>query len=498
MKFRTPRSGHTPLILAARSAPPGIVLQLLEAGAEPDTEDEDGQTPLEYATRASNLESMEHLLKYKANISDESLHIAARQLDNSAALLLLGHGASTTLPGTFHCDNRIPLGELCCMADLQQNPPQLKTTLKTLYKATSDFKILTNGKSLILHALDNKSSLKMTKALLTSCPDIQKSLNEDFNIYAAKSFRYGPTAYVRQFRCMEPSAPNALDFFYRCCNHDACPAPALETLLRVHGCEDRFWDDSGGANQPQGFRDPPLAILNALKDAEGRSRELARQARVKLEEKTRREAADAAERDHLDKIQANKNREAAEDRRRERERLRVLEEGKAAEIRAARELADAERARVRVLEEENAAELRAVRDLADAEIQRKQRLAAVEAEADRARTRREQNEFNAKLERERAEFNDHQRRKKASEERKLKHQQRQAREDERTLSERANIKAAQRERETKAQRSLLDKTKEVVRARTDTFDSAAGMMRQVEFSGTGQAPIGRILKELED
>lgn len=101
--------------MAARSQQPDVVLQLLEADAQPDTQDDRDATALQYATMARSLFAMRHLISYKAEIDDESLHIAARQLDIPAIKLLLENGASTILPGTVHCGGRVPLGELCCM-----------------------------------------------------------------------------------------------------------------------------------------------------------------------------------------------------------------------------------------------------------------------------------------------------------------------------------------------------------------------------------------------
>ena len=153
----------------AAYAPNGdITLRLLEAGACPDTQDWAERTPLLYATMANNVEAMTHLLKYDVELNDESLHIAARQLDLAAVDLLLTHQARTDLPGSIHCGGRTPLGELCLMADLSQNPPQLMKTLKLLCKATKNFGALTDGRSCIFQALDNNKPLQMTAALFKS------------------------------------------------------------------------------------------------------------------------------------------------------------------------------------------------------------------------------------------------------------------------------------------------------------------------------------------
>jgi hypothetical protein len=47
----------------------------------------------------------------------------------------------------------------------------------------------------------------------------------------------------------------------------ALPLP-LEQLLHHYGCQDRHWDERGGANQPAGFCNPPSHIVGAQREAE--------------------------------------------------------------------------------------------------------------------------------------------------------------------------------------------------------------------------------------
>lgn len=86
-------------MMAASSQNSNITSRLLEAGAYPDTQDSGGRTPLQYATMANNIKGMDHLLKYNSEVDDESLHIAARQLDLPAVKVLLANHARTDLPG---------------------------------------------------------------------------------------------------------------------------------------------------------------------------------------------------------------------------------------------------------------------------------------------------------------------------------------------------------------------------------------------------------------
>lgn len=77
--MRSSTSGKIPLIAAAASSYPEIVSKLFEAGAEPDIQDIYIYNALPYATIANRLESMELLLRYKTDVDNETLHIAARQ-----------------------------------------------------------------------------------------------------------------------------------------------------------------------------------------------------------------------------------------------------------------------------------------------------------------------------------------------------------------------------------------------------------------------------------
>lgn len=357
--FRTRTSHVTPLMMAASLPKGDITLRLLEKGACPDTQDWMRRTPLHYATLANNAKGMDHLLRYDAEVNDESLHIAARQLDLPAVGLLLGHHARTDLPGSFHCGGRTPLGELCRMADLSQNPSQFLKTLKLLCKATKTFGMLTDGRSCIFQALDNNNPLDMTAALFKSCQSVSDEVNNDYNIFVHGSLCYSPTAYVRHFKCIERSGFHSVDLSRCCCSIDTCPAPQLEKLLRAHGCQDRFWDASAGVNQPPGFRNPPSAIIASIKDAEA--------ARKEQERKARSEAEEIAIKD---KKQRDLDEAAAANNRRARERIKFLEEAQAAQIQAMNAQAQARQQR-EVAEQQFRIEQERVKAKAEEELEAK-------------------------------------------------------------------------------------------------------------------------------
>lgn len=356
------------MVIAASSLQPQIVLQLLEAGAQPDTEDEFGGTPLQYASQVGDLKSIGHLLEYAANANDESLHVAARRLDFSAVKLLLGHGASIDWPGTRLCNDRTPLGEVCLMANPKNNPAQLMNTLKVLTQANPNLQKLSAGKSLILLALDNGSPLLMTRKLFEAYPLIQKNINDEFNIYHENGFSYSPTMYVRHFKCTTHPSRRSLSASHRCCNSSTCPAPDLERLLHAFGCNDRFWDPTGGVEQPYDACGLPDAIITAKQQAEIKHQEQAEQTRLREEAEARRAAYQASldadaeaqlqrDRAHL-KIQDERRKEEA----RAKDELRRQEERDEKRRRDAEEAAanaKNERLRKKFNEEEKQMELRA-------------------------------------------------------------------------------------------------------------------------------------------
>lgn len=430
--FRTSGSGISPLIIAAISSQPDITLRLLKAHANANAEDKSGRTPLQCATRVGSLECMKHLLRFTANPDDESLHIAARLTKAPLVKLLLDHSAAVDWLGIHTCDYRTPMGELCRNTSPARDPVQLKDTLNVFAKAQPDLTRLTNGKSLVLLALDNDSPFAMTTALLKAFPFLRENLNADFNIYREQGgLCYSLTMYVRHFKCRNPMGPRSLNSEHRCCNLDTCPAPALEKLLREFKCRDRFWAETAGANQPPGICGPPSHILEAQEKEEN-------QRRLRAEERARQE-----------EIQAGLDRAAEAERRRERQRLAVLEDQRQAD-------ANEDRRRLEMLE---------ARREADARDERR-RLAAVQAEqiAEREKKGRE---FSEQQDRTRS-----------------------ARvEEERHIKRKNDLEAAAMERKAKITTGVLRQKRKVV-------DSVNELVQQAQLSGAGGLTAGRILGEI--
>jgi hypothetical protein len=212
---------------------------------------------------------MEYLLDHKAEPDDESLHIACQNLNASAATVLLRFNASIDLPGLTLADLRTPLQWLCCKVDANVNTADLKRMLKVIADAKPNLeKLDTEGRTVIFRALDSASPLIMTKAFLTTFPSLRETLNKDYNIYRSPDgFSYSPTMYVRQFKCIRSPHSN-LDRLRPCCGLAGCSAPPLEKSLRIFGCEDRYWNNQAGAKQPELACGLPVAIKDAVEEAE--------------------------------------------------------------------------------------------------------------------------------------------------------------------------------------------------------------------------------------
>lgn len=423
----------------------------MEAGARAATEDRLKRTPLYYAARVGCLESMRHLLNYNVELEDGSLHIAARFTHAEAVSLLLDHGASVDYPGVISCEDRTPMGEICRRTDPEKDPARLKETLRELVKRKPNPEKLASGKSLVFLALDNNKAIIMVRILLAVWPYLREHLNSDFNIYRREGgLCYSPTMYVRHFKCLLPTHLRDFDSEHQCCQLHGCPAPALEKLLRAFHCQDRFWNDRGGAKQPRGSCGEPPHIVEAQREAERLRRRQEEQARLKAEEQARRDAEQAALDAEAAAKQQRLDAEAAAERQRETKRLAVIERQREADARE-------DQRRLRVAEEKSKAEAR----------EELRRLAAIEEEA-RAQRDGKQRAFEEEQARTRSMADEEARRKR--------------RQDEQTLA-------------TLKKQAQLEK--EVIKERKKLLDGAVELVRQTQIAGYGQQSAGRILGEIE-
>lgn len=394
---------------------------------------------------------MRHLLNYNAELEDESLHIAARFTHAEAVNLLLDYGASVDYPGVISCEGRTPMGEICRRTDPENDPAQLKETFRELVKKKPNSQKLASGKSLVFLALDNNKAIIMVQILLAVWPYLRDHLNSDFNIYRREGgFCYSPTMYVRHFKCLR--SPNLRDFIneHRCCQLDDCQAPALEKLLRDYGCQDRFWNDGGGAKQPRGSCGEPSHIVEAQREAERLRRKQEEEARLEAEKQARRDAEQAALDAEAAAKQQRLDAEAAAERQRERRRLAIIEQQREADARE-------DQRRLEVAEEKSRAEAR----------EKSRRLAAIKEE-DRAHRDSKQRAFDEEQARTRS-----------------------------MVDEEAKRKRRQDDQHLATQKKQAQLQTEVIRERKKLLEGAIDLVRQTQIAGFGQQSAGRILGEIE-
>ncbi|KAK2739681.1 hypothetical protein FQN57_006515 [Myotisia sp. PD_48] len=247
--FQSSISLMTPLLAATKYQPADITLKLIQHGADVSVANNWGATPLIVASCRGLLPIVRHLMKAGAPVNDGSLHEASRTLQPSIVQALIANGHHPNFRSTLH-GGRSALAELCLKVSKDEiSKSKLRQTIDALVSGRGDITTQIQGKSLLIHALDNQSSacLDVTTALLSSC--MWKTVNCDFNLYVASDGHvFSPTTYVSMGLSKAPS---------KC-------VPKLIEILKSYGCKDVFY--KGNSPQPQGM---PHALL--LKDAETRN-----------------------------------------------------------------------------------------------------------------------------------------------------------------------------------------------------------------------------------
>ncbi|KAF4899235.1 2-5A-dependent ribonuclease [Colletotrichum fructicola] len=263
INFESRLSQTTPLLLAIRNRRPDIVKMLLLEGAEVDVCDVKGNTPLTLSTEAGGelaIKMMSNLLAAGASSNDGSLHNAARELNLPACQVLVQYGHEPDFPSTLH-GGRSALGELACHA--ADNEPLTAARQKLMERVTnflieagSDITLRTDGKSILLLALDSKEPLVTSRTLLKA--GMWKHVNKKFNQFTDGKMTYSPTMYVAH---VLPASDTK---------------EALIKLLRANRAEDVYYSNTGP--QPDGACGMPDEL-----EAQERSRR-ARLDRLNLEQ----------------------------------------------------------------------------------------------------------------------------------------------------------------------------------------------------------------------
>jgi hypothetical protein len=188
-------------MLAIQAKRPDVVKMLLLADAEVDVTDINGNTPLSMASRLGGelaITIMSNLLAAGASKDDGSLHNAARELNLKAIQVLTQFGHDPDFPSHLH-GGRSALGELCLHATNSgpATPVQEKSmekAMKFLMDNGSDLTVQSDGKSLLLLAMEAGDPVTTTRVLLKA--GMWKQINKPFNRYSDGTHTYSPTMYV--------------------------------------------------------------------------------------------------------------------------------------------------------------------------------------------------------------------------------------------------------------------------------------------------------------
>ncbi|KAI1430257.1 hypothetical protein F5Y12DRAFT_722864 [Xylaria sp. FL1777] len=232
INFETATSRVTPLMLAIRTRRQDVARLLLLAGAEVDVMDALGNSPLSMASAIGGelaVAMMSNLLAAGASKNDGSLHNAARELNIQAMQVLVEYRHDPDFPSPLH-GGRSALGELCLHAtdSIQMTTSKEKAmerAIEFLLQSGTDIAIQSEGKSILLLALESADPLTTTRVLLRAA--LWKDINKPFNQYNDGKFTFSPTMYVQRVLS------------------DSDVKPDLLRLLRSNRCTDVYYANSG-------------------------------------------------------------------------------------------------------------------------------------------------------------------------------------------------------------------------------------------------------------
>ncbi|ORY58032.1 uncharacterized protein BCR38DRAFT_413447 [Pseudomassariella vexata] len=214
VNFETRVSRVTPLMFAIQSRRQDIVKALLLAGAEVDVADVTGRSPLSMASAIGGdlaITMMSNLLAAGASRNDGSLHNAARELNLQAMQILVEYRHDPDFPSPQH-GGRSALGELCLhTADSGEITAVREKTMEkaiSFLLPISDITLQSEGKSVLILALESADPLTTTKVLLRA--DMWKYINKPFNHFTDGKFIYSPTQYVARVLPQSDTTPELI------------------------------------------------------------------------------------------------------------------------------------------------------------------------------------------------------------------------------------------------------------------------------------------------
>ncbi|KAG6006684.1 hypothetical protein E4U21_006759 [Claviceps maximensis] len=197
-------SRTTPLMLAIQTRRPDLVKLLLLEGAEVDTLDYLGRTPLSMATHVGqdvSVQMVSLLLAADPSRDDGSLHNASRDMNLPVVKVLVQSGHDPDFPSPLH-EGRSALAELCLHGsdsnDLgAERERTMQKVMTFLIDSKSDLSLKSSNKSLLRLCFEAADPLATTRSLLKS--GMWKHINEPFNYhYTADGHVYSPTMYVKR------------------------------------------------------------------------------------------------------------------------------------------------------------------------------------------------------------------------------------------------------------------------------------------------------------
>ncbi|KAJ0114539.1 hypothetical protein J7T55_004783 [Diaporthe amygdali] len=203
VNFEARLSKTTPLMLAIRERRHDIVKKLVFAGAEVDVADVTGNTPLTLSTQIGGdlgTMMMQNILAAEPSQNDGSLHNAARELNVPAMQVLVDHGHEIDFPSPIH-GGRTALGELCLHAAdggalTAAQEKAMEKAMGYLLKQDTDLSLLSDGKSVLLLAMESLEPIITTRALLKV--GMWKHINRQFNHFTDNTCTYSPTQYAKR------------------------------------------------------------------------------------------------------------------------------------------------------------------------------------------------------------------------------------------------------------------------------------------------------------
>lgn len=255
INYETRLSKTTPLMLAIKEKRQDVVKQLLLAGAEVDVVDVTGNTPLTLTTQIGGelgTMMMANILAAEPSQNDGSLHNAARDLNMQALQILVDFGHEVDFPSPLH-GGRTALGELCLHA-ADTGPLTLKQekvmekAMSYLVKQNTDLSLLSDGKSVLLLAMESSNPIATTKALLKI--GMWKHVNKSWNLYTDGIYTYSPTQYAKRILRQSDTTKQ------------------LVVLLKANRARDVYFANEGP--QPEGAVGLPDDIVRAERERKAR------------------------------------------------------------------------------------------------------------------------------------------------------------------------------------------------------------------------------------